>query len=165
MRFPIGDWTLNPYGPYVGCMDGAAQKIDWMFNICSKYNIKILLDVHSVKGSANGLDNGGRAQKIVWKSEDEFSHWENQQANWLGDWNISEKKYDHLNYENVLWSLNVTENLLIRWGNHSAFYGFEPVNEPWEHTPLQVLKDFYREVRSQVQRYTANAYFVFHDAY
>ena len=27
VRLPIGDWTLNPYGPYVGCMDGAEQKI------------------------------------------------------------------------------------------------------------------------------------------
>jgi glucan 1,3-beta-glucosidase len=24
VRLPIGDWTLNQYGPYVGCMDGAA---------------------------------------------------------------------------------------------------------------------------------------------
>jgi len=23
VRLPIGDWTLAPYGPYVGCMDGA----------------------------------------------------------------------------------------------------------------------------------------------
>lgn len=23
IRLPIGDWTLDPYGPYVGCMDGA----------------------------------------------------------------------------------------------------------------------------------------------
>lgn len=34
VRLPIGDWTLNPYGPYVGCMDGAAEKIDWMFDTC-----------------------------------------------------------------------------------------------------------------------------------
>jgi glucan 1,3-beta-glucosidase len=27
VRLPIGDWTLNPYGPYVGCMDGAEEKI------------------------------------------------------------------------------------------------------------------------------------------
>jgi len=27
IRLPVGDWTLNPYGPYVGCMDGAADKI------------------------------------------------------------------------------------------------------------------------------------------
>jgi glucan 1,3-beta-glucosidase len=23
IRLPIGDWTINPYGPYIGCMDGA----------------------------------------------------------------------------------------------------------------------------------------------
>ena len=27
VRLPIGDWTLKPYGPYIGCMDGAADKI------------------------------------------------------------------------------------------------------------------------------------------
>jgi len=31
VRLPIGDWTLNPYGPYIGCMDGAADHIDKMF--------------------------------------------------------------------------------------------------------------------------------------
>lgn len=39
VRLPIGDWTLDPYGPYVGCMDGATEKIDWMFDTCAKYNI------------------------------------------------------------------------------------------------------------------------------
>jgi len=32
IRLPIGDWTLNPYGPYKGCMDGAAEKIDWFYD-------------------------------------------------------------------------------------------------------------------------------------
>ena len=27
VRLPIGDWTLKPYGPYIGCMDGSADKI------------------------------------------------------------------------------------------------------------------------------------------
>lgn len=27
VRLPIGDWTLNPYGPYVGCMDGADERV------------------------------------------------------------------------------------------------------------------------------------------
>ena len=27
VRLPIGDWTLDPYGPYVGCMDGAEDYI------------------------------------------------------------------------------------------------------------------------------------------
>ena len=27
VRLPIGDWTLKAYGPYVGCTDGAKEKI------------------------------------------------------------------------------------------------------------------------------------------
>lgn len=37
VRLPIGDWTLNPYGPYVGCMEGAAEYIDWFYDMCAKY--------------------------------------------------------------------------------------------------------------------------------
>lgn len=51
VRLPIGDWTLKPYGPYVGCMDGAEEKISWMFDMCAKYNIQVLLDVHGAKDS------------------------------------------------------------------------------------------------------------------
>jgi glucan 1,3-beta-glucosidase len=39
VRLPIGDWTLKPYGPYVGCMDGAETWIQWMFDTCAKYGI------------------------------------------------------------------------------------------------------------------------------
>jgi len=51
IRLPIGDWTLNPYGPYVGCMDGAADKIQWFLDTCEKYQIKVLMDVHAMKDS------------------------------------------------------------------------------------------------------------------
>ena len=51
VRIPIGDWTLKPYGPYSGCMDGAADKIEWALDTFDKHGIKVLLDVHAVKGS------------------------------------------------------------------------------------------------------------------
>ena len=51
VRLPIGDWTLKPYGPYVGCMDGAKDEIRSFLDMCQKYGIKVLLDVHAVKGS------------------------------------------------------------------------------------------------------------------
>lgn len=58
-RLPIGDWTLKPYGPYVGCTEGADDKIQWFLDTAEKYNIKVLLDVHAVKDSQNGFDNSG----------------------------------------------------------------------------------------------------------
>ena len=53
IRLPIGDWTLkeDQYGPYVGCMDGAEDEVDWFYEMADKYDIKVLLDVHAVKGS------------------------------------------------------------------------------------------------------------------
>jgi len=51
IRVPIGDWTLKPYGPYIGCTDGAMEKVQWLLDTSQKYNIKVLLDVHAVKGS------------------------------------------------------------------------------------------------------------------
>jgi glucan 1,3-beta-glucosidase len=51
IRLPIGDWTFTQYGPYIGCMDGAKEKIGWVLDTAAKYNIKVLIDVHAVKDS------------------------------------------------------------------------------------------------------------------
>lgn len=59
VRLPLGDWTLKPYGPYVGCMDGSEDKVQWFLDTCAKYDIKVLLDVHCLKDSQNGFDNSG----------------------------------------------------------------------------------------------------------
>ena len=75
IRLPIGDWTLNQYGPYVGCMDGADEKITWFYDTCAKYGIKVLMDVHAMKDSQNGYDNSGKASDVVWNAEGtEFTH-------------------------------------------------------------------------------------------
>merc|ERR1712086_413543 len=85
IRLPVGDWTLDPYGPYVGCMDGAAEKIDWFYDTCAKYNIKVLMDVHAMKDSQNGYDNSGKQSNVKWLDADTFTHWPFQAANWYGD--------------------------------------------------------------------------------
>jgi hypothetical protein len=43
-----------------------------------------------------------------------------------------------------------SKDLLTRWGSHSAFAAFEPVNEPWWASDYVTIKDFYREVRKLV---------------
>jgi glucan 1,3-beta-glucosidase len=85
VRLPIGDWTLKPYGPYIGCMDSSEKYIQWMFDTCAEYGIQILLDVHGVKGSQNGYDNSGH-MPVNWIDETHFSHWPNIHADWLGTW-------------------------------------------------------------------------------
>ena len=68
IRVPVGDWSIkeDQYGPYVGCMDGSQEKIDWIFDMADKYEIKILLDVHALKGSQNPFDNSGRCMDLQW---------------------------------------------------------------------------------------------------
>lgn len=168
VRLPIGDWTLNPYGPYKGCMDGADKRIDWFLDTAAKYNITVWMDVHTAPGSQNGFDNSGMAHEIYWFNETHYSL--NGMATWLSNATFADEaktQYHQgpLNFDHLQFSIKNAEDLLIRFGNHSAFGGYQPVNEPWWNTPLQPLKEFYREVRKLVRRYAPQALFIFHDSF
>jgi len=163
VRIPIGDWTLTPYGPYVGCMDGAAEKIEWAMDEFHARGIKVLLDVHAVKDSQNGFDNSGQAMGLEWTDETHFRHWTIQNASWMGTYNG--KIYETINLDNIEWALQNVRNLMAKWGNHPALYALEPVNEPWEHSDLPTLKQFYRDCRAAIREVNDEVIFVFHDAF
>jgi len=165
VRLPIGDWTLRPYGPYVGCMDGAEERINWFLDVCQKYGIKVLIDVHAVKDSQNGFDNSGKANRVVWSDEENFNHWGNQAGEWMGPWNAETQSYDYINWDNVKFAEETVAMLLDRWGNHPALYALEPMNEPWYQSDMSVLKTFYRHVRRIILDKAPHVKFVFHDAF
>jgi len=165
IRVPIGDWTFKPYGPYVGCMDGAKEKIDWLMDMAYIYNIKVLIDVHAQKDSQNGFDNSGWAQDMQWVDEHHFKHWSIESANWIGDFDLATYSYTSKNEENIAHSLQVVTDIMDAWGNHPALYAVEPVNEPWWATPRDWLSDFYRSAREIVREKNPDTLFVFHDAF
>lgn len=74
VRIPIADWMFTPYGIYdvvedgVRCNDGALEELDRALNLCQKYNLKALLDMHAWIGSQNGLDNSGETKFVKWAS-------------------------------------------------------------------------------------------------
>jgi glucan 1,3-beta-glucosidase len=68
LRLPVGDWMYEPYGPYVGCTAGSAEKVDWLVSAAEGLGLTVLLDIHGVKGSQNGFDNSGRAGSVEWTS-------------------------------------------------------------------------------------------------
>ena len=70
-----------------------------------------------------------------------------------------------INYDNIDFAKDTIQGLLNTWGNHEAVYAIEPVNEPWWCSDLNVLKDFYLEVRSMIHKQHPNIKFVFHDAF
>ena len=94
LRVPIGDWTITPYGPYVGCMDGAAERVSWILDTAQKYNLKVLLDIHAAIGSQNGFDNSGIASDFNWIDENNFQHWSVLNASWMGTFDGSKLHFD-----------------------------------------------------------------------
>lgn len=165
IRLPIGDWTLKQYGPYEGCMNGAEDYIQWFLDTAQKYDIKVLLDVHAVKGSQNGFDNSGQANRVIWSDDYNFDHWDNALGEWMGPWTDSTSSYDYINLARIDWALDTVEGLLNKWGDHPALYALEPVNEPWWSSDLDLLKGFYRKVYAMIQEKAPDVIFTFHDAF
>jgi hypothetical protein len=40
---PVGDWMWRPYGPYIGCADGAIEQLDRLLAMAAKYQMKVLV--------------------------------------------------------------------------------------------------------------------------
>lgn len=163
VRLPIGDWTLKPYGPYVGCMDGSTEKIQWFLTTAEKYGIKVWIDIHAVIDSQNGFDNSGKSTDLVWESQSNFKHWSILDAKWMGEWNGQE--YVSINETNIEFARNTVYGIMEKWGDHPALYAIEPVNEPWWNSDLATLKGFYQACRSDVKAINPDVIFVFHDAF
>jgi len=148
VRLPLGDWTLKPYGPYVGCTEGAKDKITWLLDTAEKYNIKVLLDVHGVKGSQNGYDNSGISNYTTWTDENNFNHWDHALGEWMGTYDETEGgnnclDYQNPNMDNINFAKDTIQGLLDTWGDHPAVYAIEPVNEPWWCSDIDLLTKFY----------------------
>ena len=167
IRVPIGDWTLKPYGPYVGCTDGAKEAVQWLLDTAAKYDIKVLLDVHAVKGSQNGYDNSGMSNRTIWSDENNFNHWDQALGEWMGTYDMDKQNciYVNYNWDNIAFAVDTIQGLLEEWGFHEALYAIEPVNEPWWCSDLGILKAFYKDVRALMRNYNPDLVFVFHDAF
>lgn len=78
--------------------------------------MKAVIDVHTLKDSQNGFDNGGRAMDVVWTSTSAtnpagvatFIHWPVRAAYWIGTYNRENNTYTDINYDNIDHALQVT---------------------------------------------------------
>ena len=60
VRVPIGDWMYDATGtPFEGCMDGGTDKLTWLFDQAETLGLKVVLDMHALKGSQNGTAGSG----------------------------------------------------------------------------------------------------------
>ena len=69
----------------------------------------------------------------------------------MGEFDTSQWKYKNINQANIDWAKDTIQGLLDTWGDHEALYAIEPVNEPWGSSDLNVLMQFYRDVRAMIK--------------
>lgn len=154
-------------------MDGAIPYIDQFLQWCQKYGIKAFIDIHCHKGSQNGFDNSGQAMLLKWTSNltmypaglVTFEHWPVRTAHWLGDYNVYLNKYPNINDAHIQHSLEVVRIITEKYKNNPAVLGLEPVNEPWEMSPMPVLKQFYWDAFLIVKSIAPHWKFFIHDSF
>lgn len=73
--------------------------------------------------------------------------------------------YDEINTDNIKWAVDNVRALMAKWATHPALYAVETVNEPWQHSDIPTLKNYYREVRNVIREANPDLKFVFHDAF
>ena len=159
VRIPVPYFIFGDRPPFIGCV----EELDKAFAWAGKYDLKILIDLHTAPLSQNGFDNGGISGVCKWSQAP----------------------------EEVEFVLNVLEKLAKRYGKHKCLLGIEPINEPitepmWEsmdiskrYPPVDVklaegskpntmefLHQFYTDAYQRIRRHMEDDKFVvFHDGF
>ena len=174
LRIPIGDWMFQPYGPYIGCMEDASIYLNNILDWCHKHSIKVLLDLHGVKDSQNGLDNSGKSNHIQYKIQSlnnsnekivSFKHWSIISGDWIGNFNLINKNYSSIHFHNIQFTKKILFQIIDTYKNHDALFGIEPLNEPWNYTPENILKDFYYDIYKYMFIHAPHLKFIYHDSF
>lgn len=159
VRIPVPYFIFGDRPPFIGCI----QELDNAFAWAEKYDLKILIDLHTVPLSQNGFDNGGLSGVCKWSQTP----------------------------EEVDFVLDVLEKLAKRYGSRKGLFGITPINEPiteevWdlfnisERYPavdkelaegnkpntLEFLRDFYDKAYDRIRpNIGEDKYVVFHDGF
>lgn len=83
----------------------------------------------------------------------------------MGRYNLSSKTYPQVSLGHLLHSLRVIEAIAVRYQHNFTVIGIEPVNEPWEETPIEILKQFYWDSYLIVQCLSPRMLTLLHDSF
>ncbi len=159
VRIPVPYFIFGDRPPFIGCV----EELDKAFNWAEKYDLQILIDLHTVPDSQNGFDNGGISGVCKWSKQP----------------------------EEVEFVLNVLERLAKRYGCRKGLWGIEVINEPilsnmWEmmNVPerypavdpekaegsgpntMEFIRQFYLDAYDRIRKHLPEEkYIVIHDAF
>lgn len=98
IRIPVPYFIFGDREPFIGCIDC----LDNAFNWAERYDLKILIDLHTAPDSQNGFDNGGISGVCKFFQEP----------------------------EEIEFVYSVLERLAERYGKRKGLWGIEILNEP-----------------------------------
>lgn len=173
LRLPVGDWMYVPYGPYVGCTDGALDYVDKLMDWAYSNGLNVLIDIHGMKDSQNGFDNSGQSEGFQWTSflntvpagDVTFQHWPIRSAGWMGTFDPVKAEYTEINRDNINHGLKTIQAIADRYKDHPAVLGLQPLNEPWEYSPIDELKKFYWDGYLIVKKAAPYWKYIMHDSF
>jgi glucan 1,3-beta-glucosidase len=150
-------------------LDYVDQLLDWAYAA----GLSVLIDIHAHRDSQNGFDNSGQTMGFQWTSALNtepaglvtFQHWPMRTARWMGEFDLDTISYTNINRDNIDHSLEVIRIIVDKYKGHPAVLGLEPVNEPWQYTPIEELKQFYWEAFLIVKRNAQYWKFIMHDSF
>ena len=119
LRLPIGYWLFGDEPPFIGTIDYVDQAFMW----AEKYGLKVLLDLHGLKGSQNGQMHSGKIGKTLW----------------------------HKDENNIAQSLSTIRRVSRRYCNNTQLLGISLVNEPHPIIPKAVLVGFYNDAHAIIR--------------
>lgn len=159
VRIPVPYFIFGDRPPFIGCI----EELDKAFSWAEKYDLQILVDLHTAPLGQNGFDNGGICGVCKWSQTP----------------------------EEVDFVLDVLEKLAKRYGQRKGLFGITPINEPitepmWSimdvpqrypavdkalaegsaPNTMEFLQNFYDRAYGRIRPNVADdKYVVFHDAF
>lgn len=137
LRVPIGYWLFGDSPPYIGTI----ERLDWLMDTASAYNVKVLLCLHAAPGAQNTAEHSGSGNQ-------------HHDTTWLKNKRAQEQTID------------VLRKIAERYKNHSSLWGLELLNEPdIDRFGLRLVRFYRKAYRSVVPHMRAGTRVVFSDAF
>lgn len=136
VRIPVGYWLfekIDGFTPTVQYLDDAMR---W----AEKHGVKVLIDLHAVRGSQNGQDHSGRVGETQWFKS----------------------------HKNITQTVRLLEQIAHRYKHSSALWGIELLNEPAVKNirGYLTLLAYYRSSYKKLAKILpVGTHVVFHDAF
>jgi len=166
IRIPVGDWMWEPYEPFEACTAGSIHELQRVLRICDRIRLRVLIDLHGVRRSQNGFDNSGHALNITWQADGaHFAHWPTRSAGWQGSFDPLTLTYSSISWDNIRSTVQLLQRIAVSLRGFDAVVGIEALNEPWQFTPIDVLKAFYWDAYWAVRAAAPHWLFVIQDSF